>query len=194
MLRIGRRVAPLLAITLTGLSACGGGAPMPSLTGTRVVPHGYSVYRAAGYSFVYPAGWRLRPYRSDPTQGGVSVVPPGPTPADAAYPRIDTELSAARASFPPPQDFDSFIANLKDETSNTLPSGQPLARHVTVSTVRVPRAREARLVHVLGNGQLHEIDLVALTSKGVVEISVRWYPANQQLDPRAVVNSLRLSA
>ena len=96
MLRLTRRAAPLLAVTLSALSACGGGAPTPSLTGTRVVPHGYSIYRAAGYSFAYPAGWRLRPYRSDPTQGGVSVVPPGPTPADAAYPRIDLEAATAR--------------------------------------------------------------------------------------------------
>jgi hypothetical protein len=189
----GRRGAPVLALTLLGLSACGGGAPTPSLTGIRVVPRGYAVYRTAGYSFAYPSGWRLSSYRSDPTQGGVSVVPRGPTPVEDAYPRIDTELSSARASFPPPQDFNSFIANLRDETSTKLPSGRALAQKVTVSTVAVPGARAARLVNVLQYGQRRELDLIALTSRGVVELSVRWYPANQQLDPRAVVESLRLS-
>ncbi len=127
-----------------GASACGGAAKGPSLTGTRVVPRGYAVYRTAGYSFVYPAGWRSSTYQCDPTQGGVSVAPPGPTPIDDAYPRIDTELSAARASFPPPQDFNSFIANLRDETSVKLPSGRCLAQQVTVSSVTVPGARAAR--------------------------------------------------
>jgi hypothetical protein len=194
--RRARRAGPLaclLALALAGASACGA-AKGPSLTGARAVPRGYAVYRAAGYSFAYPAGWRSSKYQSDPTQGGVSVAPPGPTPIDDAYPRIDTERSAARASFPPPQDFNSFIANLRDETSVKLPSGRFLAQQVAVSTVTVPGARAARLVNVLDYGQLHELDLIALTSNGVVELSVRWYPANEQLNPRTVVDSFRLGA
>lgn len=188
------RLAALLALALIAPTACGGGSQAPSLTGTRVVPRGYAVYRAGGYSFAYPAGWRVSPYRSDPTQGGVSVVPPGPTPVEDAYPRIDTERSAVRASFPPGQDFNSFIANLKDEATVALPSGRPIAQQVSISPVQVPRARAARLATVLDYGQLHELDLIALTSGGVVELSVRWYPANEQLRPQTIVDSLRLGA
>ncbi len=187
------RARIVLALTALLLAAgCGSSSSSPSLSGHRVLPRGYAIYRTAGFSFAYPSGWRVSPYRTDSTHGGVSVVPPGPTPVDAAYPRIDTELSAARAAFPPAQDFTSFIENLQGETTFTLPSGEHLADRVSVASVTVPGARSARLATLVGPDQRREQDLVALVPEGVIELKVAWYPANQQLSPDAVIDSLRL--
>jgi hypothetical protein len=181
-----------LAAALLLPTACGG-SPGPSLSGRRIVPQGYAVFHATGFSFAYPAGWRVSPYQSDQDHGGVSIVPPGPTPVDAAYPRIDTELSAARASRPTSLDFRGFIDNIEGETAFKLPDGQPLANRVDVGAVAVPGASAARLATVFGRAGRREQDLVVLGPRGVVELSVAWFPANQQLDPRAVIDSLRLS-
>lgn len=194
--RHGRRLARIsvLALALGLLTACGAQKQSASLSGRRLVPRGYTIYRSQGFTFAYPSGWRLSRYQSDPTQGGVSVVPPGSTPAGDAFPQIDTELSAARASYPPPQDFNTFIANIRDETTFTLPSGQTLARSVSVATVKVPGATAAKLCSVLAPDQRHELALVVLLPKGVIELSVAWYPSNQRLSPQTVIDSLRLNA
>ena len=76
--------------------------------------------------------------------------------------------------------------------TTTLPSKAALANRVTVASVKLPGATEASLVNVLGPGPRHERDLVALTRAGVIELSVAWYPANEPLDPNAVIDSLRL--
>lgn len=122
----------------------------------------------------------------------MSIVAPGPTPVDSAYPRIDTELSAAQASFPPGEDFANFIATIEDETTTTLPSGQPLAGEVEVATANVPGATRARLLTVLGPGPRHEQDLIVLDRAGVIALRVAWYPANEPLRPTAVIDSFRL--
>jgi hypothetical protein len=179
-------------VVLVVLAGCGGSSGGPSLSGAVTVPRGYSTYRGPGFSLISPAGWRQTPYRTDATHRGTSFVPPGPTPADAAYPLIETELSSPRSSFPPVQDFANFIADLRDEPTTVLPSGQPLADKVTVAAAKVPGASEAKLVTVLGPGPRHETDLLTLTSEGVIKVKVAWYPANEPVDPTAVIDSFRL--
>lgn len=185
-----RCVAAVAALALLG--GCGGSSGSPSLSGAVYAPPGYRHYHGPGLSLIFPAGWRQSPYRTDATHSGTTFVSPGPTPVEAAYPRIETELSAPRASFPPPEDFANFIANLRDETTTPLPSRTMLADAVSVASAKVPGASQASLVTVLGPGPRRERDLVALTPRGVIELSVAWYPANQPLDPNAVIDSLRL--
>lgn len=190
----GRRAAGRLCTTAAALgllTGCGASAS-PSLSGTVDIPKGYSRYQGPGFSLIYPNGWRQGPYRTGATQSGTEFVSPGPTPVDATYPLIETELSTPRASFPPPEEFANFVANLRDETTTTLPDGRQLADAVRVDTAEVPRAIAAKLVTVLGPGPRHELDLVSLTREGVVAVKVAWYPANEPLQPQTIIDSLRL--
>ncbi|MFZ0041968.1 MAG: hypothetical protein WAK93_11725 [Solirubrobacteraceae bacterium] len=177
-------------IVLALLAGCGGSSS--SLTGKVQAPKGYEPYRGPGYSIIVPTGWRRSPYRTDATHSGVEFVTPGPTPVNAAYPFVQTLLSTPTATHSADQDFGDLIADLRSEPTTILPSRQALANSVTISTVKVPNASQARLVTLLGPGQRHEQDLVTLTREGVVELSVAWYPANEPLKPTVVIDSLRL--
>jgi hypothetical protein len=182
-----------VAVGIALLAGCGGSNSSGSLSGPRHVPKGYSVDSGQGYSIIFPTGWRQTPYRTDVTHSGTTFVPPGSTPVDATYPFIETELSAPRSSFPPQQDFASFIGNLRDETTTTLPSGARLADTVTVAAAKVPGASETKRVTVLGPGASHETDLIVLAPVGVIKLTVAWYPAHEPLDPNAVIDSFRLN-
>ena len=174
------------------LAGCGSSSDGPSLTGKVDVPKGYVVYRAAGYSFVVPSGWRSSPYRTSPARSGVQFATPGRTPLGDAYPFVETLLAGPTAGESSSADFADLIADLRAEQTTILPSHQALADNVTVTSVKVPNASQARMVTVLGPGQRHERDLVALTSQGVLELRVAWYPSDEPLTPDVVIDSLRL--
>ncbi len=179
-----------LMATLALLTGCGQSSP--SLTGSIDIPNGYSRYHGPGYSLIYPTGWRQSPYQSNPTESGTEFVGPGSTPGNA-YPYIQTELAAPRAGLPAPASFSDFVANLQDEATTILVDGHPIVDAVSVKPVNVPGASEARLVTMLGRGSRHELDLIAHTRAGVVQITVAWFPAHEPLKPRTVIDSLRLT-